>query len=110
MQFSDVCVQLFSLIFLLKNKSRLYEACKEYDILYNLAAEHKDNITPLSLYEEVNVGGARNVCDVAEKAGIKKFCENTLNSSNKMLTSGFKPLFTIEKGHEKTIKTEFLIN
>ena len=33
------------------------------DIVINLAAEHRDDVTPRSLYDEVNVEGARNVCD-----------------------------------------------
>ncbi|WP_339813355.1 NAD-dependent epimerase/dehydratase family protein [uncultured Imperialibacter sp.] len=40
--------------------------------IINLAAEHKDNVTPLSLYDEVNVDGARNVALVADELGIKK--------------------------------------
>ncbi|MBN2531985.1 MAG: NAD(P)-dependent oxidoreductase [Spirochaetales bacterium] len=55
-----------------RDKPNLHNTCKGYDILYNLAAEHKDNVTPVSLYEEVNIGGARNVCEVAEETGIKK--------------------------------------
>ena len=37
--------------------------------LINLAAEHRDDVRPLSLYDEVNVDGARNVCDLA-RAGV----------------------------------------
>ncbi len=42
------------------------------DALYNLAAEHKDNVLPKTLYEEVNVGGARNVCAAASSLGITR--------------------------------------
>jgi len=42
------------------------------DWLILLAAEHADNVTPTSLYYDVNVNGARNVIDVAEQKGIKK--------------------------------------
>lgn len=42
------------------------------DIIFNLAAEHRDDVSPKSLYDDVNVGGARNVCIAAEKLGIKK--------------------------------------
>jgi nucleoside-diphosphate-sugar epimerase len=42
------------------------------DWLIVLAAEHADNVTPVSLYYDVNVNGARNVIDVAEQKGIKK--------------------------------------
>lgn len=42
------------------------------DWLILLAAEHADNVTPVSLYYDVNVNGARNVIDVAEQKGINK--------------------------------------
>lgn len=41
------------------------------NVIINLAAEHKDNVHPINLYYDVNVQGAKNVCDVAEKLGIK---------------------------------------
>jgi nucleoside-diphosphate-sugar epimerase len=56
----------------IRDKEKLAPLCKGYDTIYNLAAEHKDNVSPVSLYEEVNVGGAHNTCEAAEKAGIKK--------------------------------------
>jgi nucleoside-diphosphate-sugar epimerase len=37
-----------------------------------LAAEHADNVTPISLYYDVNVNGAKNVIDIAEQKGINK--------------------------------------
>ncbi|MDE1493766.1 NAD-dependent epimerase/dehydratase family protein [Xenorhabdus bovienii] len=40
-------------------------------IIINLAAEHKDNVHPISLYYDVNVQGAKNVCNVAEQLNIK---------------------------------------
>ena len=42
------------------------------DLIYNLAAAHADNITPLSLYHDVNVCGAENIVQCAEKHDIKK--------------------------------------
>lgn len=56
----------------IRNLDKLTEGCEGYNIIYNLAAEHKDNVTPKSLYDEVNVNGSRNVCLAAEKNGIKK--------------------------------------
>ncbi|KNZ90298.1 NAD-dependent epimerase/dehydratase family protein [Morganella morganii] len=41
------------------------------DIIINLAAKHKDNVYPTSLYYDVNVEGARHICDAATKAGVK---------------------------------------
>ena len=48
----------------------LVRTCEGCDVIYNLAAEHKDDVRPLSLYDDVNVQGARNVCLAAEKLGI----------------------------------------
>ncbi|MFZ4739782.1 MAG: NAD-dependent epimerase/dehydratase family protein [Bacteroidales bacterium] len=36
-----------------------------------LAAEHRDDVSPTSLYYDVNVQGTRNVLDVMDKKGIK---------------------------------------
>lgn len=49
----------------------LIEPLKGSDVIINLSAQHKDNVHPISLYYEVNVDGAKNVCDVAEQLGIK---------------------------------------
>ena len=40
------------------------------DVVVNLAAEHHDNVSPVSLYYDVNVEGAKNVCDACEVNGI----------------------------------------
>jgi nucleoside-diphosphate-sugar epimerase len=50
----------------------LTEACENVDVIYNLAAEHADNVTPLSLYYDVNVGGANNVIKAAKSNNVKK--------------------------------------
>lgn len=50
----------------------LTSACEGSEVIYNLAAEHRDDVRPLSLYDEVNVGGARNVCEVAERLGVPR--------------------------------------
>ncbi|GKX40542.1 NAD-dependent epimerase/dehydratase family protein [Pectobacterium versatile] len=39
--------------------------------IINLAAEHKDNVNPTSLYYDVNVTGAKNVCEAAKINSIK---------------------------------------
>ena len=49
----------------------LTKACENIDIIYNLAAEHADNVTPLSLYKDVNVDGAQNIVDAALANNIK---------------------------------------
>ena len=42
------------------------------DILINLAAVHRDDVRPLSLYDEINVEGSRNICELAKKNNINK--------------------------------------
>jgi GlcNAc-P-P-Und epimerase len=55
-----------------RDPDRLLEACRGCDVLYNLAAEHRDDIEPLELYRAVNVDGAINTCAAAEALGIRK--------------------------------------
>ena len=40
--------------------------------IINLAAVHRDDIRPVSRYDDVNVQGAVNVCNAARALGIKK--------------------------------------
>ncbi|MCW7762043.1 NAD-dependent epimerase/dehydratase family protein [Photorhabdus luminescens] len=49
----------------------LLKSLKDTSIIINLAAEHKDNVHPISLYYDVNVDGAKNVCSIAEQLNIK---------------------------------------
>ena len=42
------------------------------DAVYHLAAVHRDDVRPVSLYEEVNVGGAENVCGACSALGIDR--------------------------------------
>lgn len=55
----------------IRDGKTLIEACKDIDIIYNLAAEHADDVTPKSLYAEVNIDGAKNVVSAANKNNIK---------------------------------------
>lgn len=50
----------------------LLVACRGRNLIYNLAAEHRDDVRPASLYNQVNVGGAETVCRVAEKTRISR--------------------------------------
>lgn len=54
-----------------RNFDTLLNACLECDVIINLAAAHRDDIRPISLYYDTNVSGARVTCQVAEKLGIK---------------------------------------
>ncbi len=44
---------------------------KDVTTIINLAAEHKDNVSPVSLYYDVNVTGSKNICQVADEFKIK---------------------------------------
>ena len=55
-----------------RDKNALTKAVAGQDVIYHLAAEHKDDVRPISLYDDVNVGGARNMVDAASDAGINK--------------------------------------
>ena len=52
-------------------KTSLVDALGDTTCIINLAAEHKDNVHPISRYYDVNVKGAENVCAAAEQLGIE---------------------------------------
>lgn len=56
----------------LRNMNEFVGAEVVGSVIVNLAAEHRDDVQPLSLYDEVNVDGARNVCELAVTTGIQK--------------------------------------
>lgn len=62
-------------------------------LIVNLAAEHRDDVRPLSLYDEVNVGGARNLCTVAREKNIR-----TIVFTSTVAVYGFAPIGTDESG------------
>jgi nucleoside-diphosphate-sugar epimerase len=71
----------------------LEKALAGSDVVVNLAAEHRDDVTPKSLYDEVNVSGAENVCNVCTKLGIKRII-----FTSSVAVYGFAPLGTDETG------------
>lgn len=56
----------------IRDKDLLLTALAGCDVVINLAAEHADDVQPISLYDEVNVTGTRNLCEASKKLGIKK--------------------------------------
>jgi nucleoside-diphosphate-sugar epimerase len=54
-----------------RDPASLKEACSGSDIIINLAAAHRDDVRPVSLYHDINVAGAENVCRVAEDLNIQ---------------------------------------
>jgi nucleoside-diphosphate-sugar epimerase len=53
-----------------RDLSSMKPLCHGYDVIINLAAAHRDDVRPLSLYAETNVHGAEMVCKAAEDANI----------------------------------------
>lgn len=77
----------------IRDQGRLSAVLPEGSSLVNLAAEHRDDVRPRSLYDEVNVNGARNVCTAAEKRGI-----NRIVFTSTVAVYGFAPPDTGEGG------------
>jgi nucleoside-diphosphate-sugar epimerase len=63
------------------------------EVVINLAAEHRDDVTPKSLYDDVNVTGAENVCKACTKLGIHRII-----FTSSVAVYGFAPLGTDETG------------
>jgi GlcNAc-P-P-Und epimerase len=59
----------------------------------NLAAVHRDDVRPLTLYTDVNVDGARNVCAACAELGIK-----SIVFTSSVAVFGFAPRGTDESG------------
>ncbi len=53
------------------NRDAMMEAMKDVDAIYHLAAEHRDDVSPISRYYDVNVGGGENVIAAAKTHNIK---------------------------------------
>ena len=61
--------------------------------IINLAAVHRDDVRPLRRYDDVNVQGAKNVCQAACKHGI-----NQIIFTSSVAIYGFAPADTDESG------------
>ncbi|WP_448581190.1 NAD-dependent epimerase/dehydratase family protein [Thermaurantiacus sp.] len=55
-----------------RDTAGLRQVIRSGSTIVNLAAEHRDDVRPVSLYFEVNVEGARNVCRVATEVGCHR--------------------------------------
>lgn len=76
-----------------RNLDALQQSIPDNAPLINLAAEHRDDVRPLSLYHEVNVDGARNLCTVAREKNIR-----TIVFTSTVAVYGFAPIGTDESG------------
>lgn len=77
----------------IRNYLDLFSVLSENSSLINLAAEHRDDVCPKSLYDEVNVNGAKNICNVAREKNIQKII-----FTSSVAVYGFAPLGTNEEG------------
>lgn len=63
------------------------------DLIINLAAEHRDDVRPVTKYDQVNVDGARNTCNLATQLGIDRII-----FTSSVAVYGFAPPETDESG------------
>lgn len=87
--------------------SNTLDILEGYDCLINLAAEHRDDVRPVNRYDDVNVNGAKNLCNAAEKFNI-----NTIIFTSSVAIYGFAEPDTDENGEPKYFndygRTKFL--
>lgn len=76
-----------------RSREQLHSSISEETVIVNLAAEHRDDVRPLSLYDEVNVGGAKNICSVARVKNAK-----TIIFTSTVAVYGFAEIGTDESG------------
>lgn len=55
-----------------RDKEKLVNLLKDTDVVVLLAAEHRDDVTPITKYYDVNVTGMQNVLAAMEVNGIKR--------------------------------------
>jgi nucleoside-diphosphate-sugar epimerase len=70
-----------------------YDNFSSMDAIINLAAEHRDDVTPKILYDEVNIIGAKNICSYARRKNISKII-----FTSTVAVYGFAPIGTDEHG------------
>tara|TARA_B100001057_G_scaffold496919_1_gene599711 strand:+ start:322 stop:1305 length:984 start_codon:yes stop_codon:yes gene_type:complete len=66
---------------------------KDTSVIINLAAIHRDDIKPISRYDDVNIHGAENVCNFARKNNVNKII-----FTSSVAIYGFAPKNTGEDG------------
>lgn len=55
-----------------RNQQQMDSALTGTDLVILLAAQHRDNVTPTSLYYDTNVGGMRTTLHAMERNGVKR--------------------------------------
>lgn len=55
----------------LRERDLVERAVEGATLIYHLAAEHRDNVQPVSLYDEINVDATRHLAEAAARAGVR---------------------------------------
>ena len=55
-----------------REQEQMDKELKGYDLVVLLAAQHRDDVSPVSLYYDTNVGGMEVTLKAMEKNGIKR--------------------------------------
>ena len=101
-----------------RDKEAMVKALEGVDAIYHLAAEHRDDVSPISLYQDVNVQGGQNVIDAAKAHDIKTIIftssvavyplepEDTVNGANENHSPApFNPYGQSKLDSEKTFES-----
>ncbi len=78
----------------IRSVDQLRKSISQNSVIVHLAAEHRDDVSDPSLYQDVNVGGAQNICTVASEKGV-----NTIVFTSSVAVYGFAPIGTNESGN-----------
>jgi GlcNAc-P-P-Und epimerase len=76
-----------------RRRESLTDLVRGASAIVNLAAVHRDDVRPLSLYQETNVDGATQVCQAARNAGVRKIV-----FTSSVAVYGFQPEPVDENG------------
>lgn len=76
-----------------RSAEELENVIGESSVIVNLAAEHRDDVRPIHLYREVNVAGAKNICNAARSKNIRKII-----FTSTVAVYGHAPIGTDESG------------
>jgi nucleoside-diphosphate-sugar epimerase len=76
-----------------RRSESINELLRGADVVVNLAAVHRDDVRPLSLYHETNVHGAEQVCEAARRAGVRRMV-----FTSSVAVYGFNPRPVDESG------------
>jgi len=77
-----------------RDTNALRNAIRPNAIVINLAAEHRDDVEPRSLYDEVNTQGAQKIRSVCEEKGVSHII-----FTSSVAVYGFAPIGTDESGN-----------